>query len=151
MGNIRDRLSISMSRGADFRGVLLKSLGLAILCTLFTVPYFHHLLSVSFKAQDRFLMSSDFYVVLITELFLLFITCFLSAIVGFSFCHKYQLPGFGDLRRFTETIPLLLVLGAVMGGLTYLIFDRHFFLHLPSILSKRYFISCLMPLQGSLY
>ena len=70
-----------MSRGADFRGVLLKSLGLAILCTLFTVPYFHHLLSVSFKAQDRFLMSSDFYVVLITELFLLFITCFLSAIV----------------------------------------------------------------------
>jgi hypothetical protein len=136
MGNIIDRLFISMTRGEDLRSVLLKSLGLAILCTLSTVPYFHHLLSVSFKAQNRFLMSYDFNVVLISELFLLFITCFLSAFVGFSFCHKYQLPGIGDFRQFIETIPLLLVLGTVIGGLTYLIFDRHFFYISPASYPK---------------
>ena len=144
MGNIRHKLSISMTRGADFRGVLLKSLCLAILCTLFTAPYFHHLLSVSFKTQDRFLMLSDFHAVLIMELSLLFIVCLLSAIVGFTYSIKFQLPGFGDLRRFTETIPLLLLVGVVMGGLTYLIFDRHFFYISPASYPKDilYLVSC---------
>ena len=144
MRNIRHKLSISMTGGADFSGVLLKSLSLAILCTLFTAPYFHHLLSVSFKTQDRFLMHSDFHAVLIMELSLLFIICFLSAIVGFSYSIKFQLPGFGDLRRFTETIPLLLLVGVVMGGLTYLIFDRHFFYISPASYPKDilYLVSC---------
>ena len=144
MGNIRHKLSISMTGGADFRGALLKSLCLAILCTLFTAPYFNHLLSVSFKTQDRFLMHSDFHTVLIMELSLLFIVCLLSAIVGFSYSIKFQLPGFGDLRGFTETIPLLLLVGVVMGGLTYLIFDRHFFYISPASYPKDilYLVSC---------
>jgi len=115
-----------MTRGVDSHRVVFKSLGLALLCTLVTVPYFHHLLSASLKTQGR-VISTDLNTVLITQLFLLFIVCLLSAVIGFSFSKRLELPGFGDPGRLNETAPLLLVIGGVMGALTYLVFDRYFF------------------------
>jgi len=133
-----------MTGGADFKDVLVKALSLAILCTLFAVPYFHYLLSVSLKNQGRFLMHADLPAVLFMELSLLFIICLLSAIVGFSYSEKFKLPGFVDFSRFTETLPILLLTGVVMGGLTYLVFDRHFFYISPESYPKDilYLVSC---------
>ncbi len=131
MSKKRQNLSSLMTSGADIREVLLKSLCLATLCVIFTVPYFYHMLSVSMKTQAQFSMPHGFFTVLSLESILLFFVCFLSSISGFSFSGRFQLPGFGDLRRFRETFPALLIVAVVVGGLTYLIFDRHFFYMSP--------------------
>lgn len=122
-----NRPSPLMPEGVDFRRVFFKSLGLAALCTLFTIPYFKHLLFVSFKARDPVAMPLDFNGVLITQSFILFVVCFLSAMAGFLFSKRLGLPGFGDPGRFGKTAPLLFGTALVMGSLTYLLFDRYFF------------------------
>ena len=114
-----------MTRGADIRDVLMKSSILAVLSTLFAVPYFHYLIfTVPLKGYLPTNIGLRGF--LFAELFLLFIICFLSSVAGFSFSKRLGLPGFGDISRFTRFIPLLLVLGAVMTALSYFLFDRHF-------------------------
>lgn len=147
MSNKRHKISIAMTGGANIRKVLLQSLTLAILCVLFTVPYFYHLLSVSLKTLDHLSMPSNFLTVMGMDLFLLFIACLLSAIAGFSFSKKQQLPGFGDPRRIKETFPLLLMVAATVGILTYLFFDRHFFYISPESYPKNTLYLIAYPLK----
>jgi len=120
-----------MTSGADIREVLKKSLCLASLCVLFTVPYVYHMLSVSMKTQANLPMTQGVFTVMSLELFLLFVVCFLSSISGFSFSRRFQLPGLGDIRRFKETFPFLLVTATVVGIITYVLFDRQFFFISP--------------------
>ncbi len=136
MSTKRQQFSSLMTSGVDIRGVLLKSLCLATLCVVFTVPYFYHMLSVSMKTQTQFSMPHDFFTVMSLELILLFFVCFLSAMSGFSFSTRFQLPGVGDLHRFKETFPVLLIVAVVVGGFTYLFFDRHFFYMSPESYPK---------------
>ena len=125
MGELRHRISRSLTRGADMRGVLLKSLALAICSTVFAVPYFHHLIFLS-PVTAPLLLSLGLRGFLFIELFMLFILCLLCAMVGFSFSERRGLPGFGDTTRFVRSVPLLLLLGAVMTAISYLFFDRFF-------------------------
>ncbi len=127
MSTKRQKISSLMTSGVDIREVLWKSLCLAALCVIFTVPYVYHMLSVSTKSPAQFPMPHDFFAIMSLELTLLFFVCFISSISGFSFSNRFQLPGVGDLRRFKETFPVLLIVAVVVGGLTYLLFDRHFF------------------------
>jgi hypothetical protein len=115
-----------ITRGADMRGVLAKSLVLAIASTLFTLPYFHHLISeVSYR--ERLPQSTDSFIILLTQLLLLFILTFLSAMVGFSFSSRYKLHGLGDPRALVSSLPLVVAGGAVITVLSYFFFDRFFF------------------------
>jgi len=61
------------------------------------------------------------------DLVLLFTACLLSSVAGFSFSKKQQLPGFGDPRRLKENGPFFVVTGVMVGILTFLFFDRHFY------------------------
>ncbi|MBW1943241.1 MAG: hypothetical protein JRJ51_10460 [Deltaproteobacteria bacterium] len=126
MGELRERFSALMTGGADMRGVLLKAFSLSILCTLFTAPYFHYLLFLS-PAQTTLPLKLNLKGFLVTQLFLLFIICLLSSIVGLSFSRKLELPGIGDWQHFKKSIPYLFLLGAVMTILSYYAFDRYFF------------------------
>ena len=114
-----------MTRGADMRGVLVKSSALATACTLFTFPYFHYLI---FIVLDRYRLPTGLgpWGLLFSQLLLLFIVCLLAAMVGFSFSKRFGLPGFGDWRHLARTIPFLLVLAVGMITLSYLFFDRYF-------------------------
>lgn len=115
-----------ITRGTDIRGVLAKSLVLAIASTLFTLPYFHHLISeVSYR--QRLPQSTDSFIILLTQLLLLFILTFLSAMVGFSFSSRYKLHGLGDPRALVSSLPLVVAGGAVITVLSYFFFDRFFF------------------------
>ncbi len=115
-----------ITRGTDMRGVLAKSLALAIASTLFTLPYFHHLISeVSYR--ERLPQSADSFIILLTQLLLLFILTFLSAMVGFSFSSRYKLHGLGDPRALVSSLPLVVAGGAVITVLSYFFFDRFFF------------------------
>ena len=126
MGELRERISAAMTGGADMRWVLLKSFALSLLCTLFTAPYFHHLLLLP-PVQRALAVGLVHHRYLYMQLFLLFIICLLSAIVGFSFSRKLELPGLGDIARLKDSISFLLLLGAAMTALSYFLFDRYFY------------------------
>jgi hypothetical protein len=115
-----------ITRGTDMRGVLAKSLALAIASTLFTLPYFHYLIS-EISYRQRLPQSADSFIILLTQLLLLFILTFLSAMVGFSFSNRYKLHGFGDPRALVSSLPLVVAGGAVITVLSYFFFDRFFF------------------------
>ncbi len=115
-----------ITRGTDMRGVLSKSLVLAVASTLFTLPYFHYLIS-EISYRQRLPQSADSFVILLTQLLLLFILTFLSAMVGFSLSNRYNLHGLGDPRALVSSLPLVVAGGAVITVLSYFIFDRSFF------------------------
>ena len=115
-----------ITRGTDMRVVLSKSLALAIASTLFTLPYFHHLIS-EISYRQRLPQSTDSLTLLLTQLLLLFILTFLSAMVGFSFSNRYQLHGLGDPSALVSSLPLVVAGGAVITVLSYFFFDRSFF------------------------
>lgn len=108
------------------RGVLLKAFPLALLCTLFTAPYFHHLLFLS-PVKSALTLKFELKGFLGLQLFLLFIICLLSSMVGFSFSKKLALPGIGDWQHFKGTASYLLLLGVVITILSYHVFDRYFY------------------------
>jgi hypothetical protein len=137
-----------MTRGADMRRVMVKSSALAILATLFTLPYFHYLI-FSVPDEGRFLKGINPWDLLLTQLFLLFIVCFLSATVGFSFSKRFALPGFGDPRRFIPSIPFLLMVGGGMIGASYLLFDRYFLEVSPVSYPKDALYLISLPLKGA--
>jgi hypothetical protein len=115
-----------ITRGTDMLGVLAKSLALAIAATLFTLPYFHYLIS-EISYRQGLTQSADSFIILLTQLLLLFILTFLSAMVGFSFSNRYKLHGLGDPRALVSSLPLMVAGGAVITGLSYFFFDRFFF------------------------
>lgn len=125
--DLRKRISHSMTGGVPLKGVLLKSLGLSLICTLLTAPYFCHLLAITFRTHGHFSVQADFNILFVSELFMLFLVCFLSSVAGFSFTKKMGLPGMGDAAGFFKTLPLILFSGVLMAGLSYLLFDRLFF------------------------
>jgi hypothetical protein len=112
--------------GTDMRGVLSKSLALASASALFTLPYFHYLIS-EISYRQRLPQNNDAFIILLTQLLLLFILTFLSSMVGFSFSNRYKLHGLGDPRALVSTLPLVVAGGAVITALSYFFFDRFFF------------------------
>jgi len=148
MTEIKHRVFASMTRGADMRGVLVKSASLAVFSTLFTVPYFHYLI-FTLPVKSDLAINLGLRGLLFIELFFLFIICFLSSIVGFSFSNRLELPGFGDKTGFVHSIPLLLALGAVMTVLSYFLFDRYFFKISPASYPKDVLYLLMYPFKAA--
>jgi hypothetical protein len=115
-----------LTRGTDMPRILVQSLVLAIASTLFTLPYFLHLIS-DISYRQRLPHSADSLVILFTQLLLLFILTFLSAMVGFSFQKRYKLNGLGDPRALVSSLPLVVAGGMLLTVLSYFFFDRFFY------------------------
>lgn len=129
-------------------GVFLKSLVLAICSTLSAIPYFYHLIFLA-PIANPFLLSLGLRGSLFVKLLILFILSLLSAIVGFSYSEKRGLAGFGDKISFIRSIPLLLLLGAIMIALSYLLFDRFFFEISPASYPKDLLFLISFPFKGA--
>ena len=115
-----------MTRGVNIRWAILVSFGMASLSTLFTLPYFHYLLFTALKSK-WFSASSICWSLLFTQLFLLFIICFLSFLVGLVFTKRINLPGLGNRNNIVRSLPFLLIIGMALIGMSYFFFDRHFY------------------------
>jgi len=137
MGDIRYKLSASLTAGAEIRRVFIKSLALSVCCTLSAIPYFYHLLFIApMIAMASLPLGIGLRGFLFMELFILFLLCLLSALVGFSFSERRGLPGFGDKIRFKQALPSLILVGATMTTLSILFFDRFFFTLSPASYPK---------------
>lgn len=129
------------------REVFIKSSALALLSTLFSVPYFHYMLFVV-ADQRRFAEGFDPWGFLYGELFVLFLICLLAAMVGFSLSIRLGLPGFGDPGELFRSIPWLLALAFGMIVLSYFLFDRYFFEISPISYPKKSIYLLSLPFKG---
>jgi hypothetical protein len=146
---IWQRVFVAVTRGADMRGVLTRSVVLSICCTLFTLPYFHYLIFVA-RGEGTLPSVVNPWGLLFTQLFLLFLLCLLSAMVGFSFSKRLGLPGLGHLKKVKEDISILLALGALVTLLSYFLFDRFFYRISPLSYPKEGLYLLFLPFKGAL-
>ena len=126
----------------------MKSSALAVSSIIVTLPYFHYMVFI-IQGQDHFAEYTSPWRFLLAELFLLFIICFLSSMVGFSFSKRYELPGVGDLRGFSDALAPLLFWASVMVFLSYFFFDRYFIELSPISYPEDGFYLIFFPLQGA--
>ncbi len=148
MREIWRRTFTSISHGVDVRIVLLRSTVLALLSILFTSVYFHYLL-FRIPHEIRISVSTGPWCLLATQLFLLFIICLLSCMVGMIFSTRLDLPGFGVEKDFIRFIPLLLLIALVMTAISYPIFDRRFYALSPASYPNDFMFLLFLPLKGA--
>lgn len=137
-----------MTQGLNIGTVLIKSMALSVLATFFTIPYFNYLIFEipSKRPLPEGLASLD---ILFTQLFLLFLICFLAALIGFTFCRRVGLPGFGDMNDLIRSIPFLLIIGFIMTAISYFFFDRHFIKLSPVSYPNHMLYLASYPLKGA--
>ena len=129
-------------------GVFFRSLVFAACSTLSAIPYLYHLIFLT-PIENPFLLSLGLGGSLFSGLLILITLSLLSAIVGFSYSEKRGLAGFGDKTGFIRYIPLLLLLGANMSALSYLLFDRFFFKISPASYPKDLIFLVSFPFKGA--
>ncbi|GEM_PF-969802 len=139
----------SMTAGADKREVVVKSLSLSLLAMLFTIPYFYYLV-VAVPAEIGSTENQGVWLFLVIELFMLFVLLFLSSVIGLSFSKRYDLPGFGDVKKFLKSIPILFVIGIVMIAVSFFFFDRFYFELSPQSYPGEYKYLLTLPFKGAL-
>ncbi len=135
-----------MSRGVEARHVVIQALSLALLSALFTSPYFYYLL-VNVHPVNGNQTKHIFWEILISQLFLVFIICLISAMVGLVYSKRYELMGLGDPKHLLESLPQLSALGIVLIVVSYFLFDRHFITISPISYPKDAFYLLILPLK----
>ena len=137
-----------MTGNVDMRGVIVKSGVLSVLGAIATIPYFHYLVfavGVSTPSAGR-----DGWTLLGLELVLVFILLFLSALIGFSFARRLDLPGIGDVRAWLRGLPLLIGGGLILVAVSYFTFDRYFLMISPTSFPDETAYLLAIPFKGAL-
>jgi hypothetical protein len=149
MGNrLLSRTLHRMTEGVEMKGVVIKSTLFALLSAFSTIPYFHYLLS--FSIESTTLMPDGATGFLAFEIFLVFLITLLSALVGFSFSDRYSLPGLGKPGDLIRSLPILALLGLLMVGVSYFLFDRSFYEISPASYPGYPGFLLTIPLKGAL-
>jgi hypothetical protein len=130
------------------REIINKALMLSILSVLFTVPYFHYLLFEAPRAHTLPTVSNPM-TLLMAELLLLFIICFLSSIIGLTFSERVGLEGFGEPLDWLRSLPILFLFGILMTGISYVLFDRQFIRISPVSYPDKWIYVITLPLKGA--
>ena len=123
MKELREKLSGSLTGGAAPGTVVRRSLLLGAAATLSALPYFHFLV---FSAPRTGAGVTDSWALLAGQASLLLLVCVLSAMVGLSFASRRDLPGLGDPVRLREEWKGLALIGAVLGAVSFILFDQWF-------------------------
>jgi hypothetical protein len=142
MKEIWERAFVSMTSGLELKEVVSKSAGLATLSAVVAIPYLYYLVFV-LSAADPLPWRDNLTHLFFTQFFLLYVILFLSSAAGFSFHKRRGIPGLLALEHPRRTIPTLLILGAGLSLVSYILFDRYFYRISPLSYPKdlRYLIS----------
>jgi len=148
MNELWNRAFGSMTRETDIRAVVVKSTVLAILAAGSAAGYFHYLVFVVSAGVAP--AGRDPLGFMTVELVLLGLVLFLSALIGFSFSARLDLPGFGKIREFFTALPVLIVGGIVMVALSYVVFDRYYFTMAPISFPRETVYLIAIPFKAAL-
>jgi hypothetical protein len=148
MNELWSRAFGSMTRQADIRAVVLKSAVLTVLAAGSAAGYFHYLVFVVSGGAAP--AGRDPWGFITLELVLLAFVLFLSALIGFSFSERLDLPGFGKVRGFLTALPVLIVGGIALVALSYLVFDRYYFTIAPVSFPRETVYLVAIPFKAAL-
>jgi hypothetical protein len=135
-----------MTGNVDIRGVVTKSAVLAALGVIATIPYFHYLV---FAASSAPIPGTDGWTLVAAQLVLVLILLFLSALIGFSFATRLDLPGLGEVRAWLKGLPILIPCGFFLVALSYFAFDRYFLLISPASFPTDPVYLAAVPFKGA--
>jgi hypothetical protein len=148
MNELWSRAFGSMTRQADIRSVVLKSAVLTVVAAGSAAGYFHYLVFVVSGGAAP--AGRDPWGFITLELVLLAFVLFLSALIGFSFSERLDLPGFGKVRGFLTALPVLIVGGIALVALSYLVFDRYYFTIAPVSFPRETVYLVAIPFKAAL-
>jgi hypothetical protein len=148
MNNLWHRVFSALTKGVDFHRVIINAFVFASVATLLTIPYFHYLITTVARGDLSGTIPGHHHF-LPLQLFLLFVICLLSAVVGFTFGKRYALPGFGASRRYIHDLPLLLAAGAALMIISCVFFDRYFYMLSPGSYPEGLLYLLVIPLKGA--
>jgi hypothetical protein len=123
MKELREKISGSLTGGAAPKTVVRSSVLLGAAATLSALPYFHFLVFHASRGDAR---GGDPWSLLAGQAALLLLLSVLSAMVGLSFAPRLGLPGLGDPARLREEWKGLVLVGAVLGAVSFILFDQWF-------------------------
>jgi hypothetical protein len=138
----------SMAPQVDTRTVIVKSTILTLCAAGSAVGYFHYLVFV--VSPGAAVPGGDPWTFLAIELVMLAFVLFLSALVGFSFSVRLDLPGFGQMREFLRALPIIIAGGIILVGISYVAFDRWFFAIAPISFPKETAYLVAFPFKAAL-
>lgn len=148
MNELWNRAFGSMTRQADIRPVVVKSTVLALLAAGSSIGYFHYLVFVVSGGSGP--AGRDPWTFITVELVLLALLLFLSALIGFSFSARLDLPGLGSVRELVFALPALIAGGIALVALSYVVFDRYYFMVAPSTFPRETVYLAAMPFKAAL-
>jgi len=137
-----------ISGGQKSRHVTLKSLVLAFPAALLAIPYFYFLL-FDFPRKGGDPGFGNAHAMLWGQSVMIFVICMLSAIGGIMFTKRLNLPGIGDASRWRNELPYLVGGGLTLMVITYLAFDRYFYLVSPESYPDLSLYMILLPFKGA--
>ncbi len=149
MREVREKISRALTRGAVPRSVGIRSVLLGLAATLAALPYFYSLLSGPLDTPAG-ISRPALWEVLAGQAVLLFLVCFLSAMVGLAFAPRQGLPGWGDPSRLRKELCGLALLGAGMAVVSYVGFDRWFYPMAPFAYPETLLQALSLPFKGAL-
>ncbi|MEW6095346.1 MAG: hypothetical protein AB1567_02290 [bacterium] len=104
-----------------------KGLILSEVCVIASLPYLYYMYFIGMREiiLKKFLPKHLPYLV-IHDVWYIFIATFLCGVCGFGWSKKYGLCGFGSFLDFKKDWLKLLIIGGVIGILSYQFFDKPF-------------------------
>jgi len=147
MKELREKISGSLTGGAAPGTVLRRSLLLGGAATLSSFPYLHFLV---FSASRTAGPGTDPWALLAGQSFLLLLICVLSAMVGLAFASRRGLPGLGKPETLREEWKGLALIGAVLGAVSFILFDQWFARVSPSAYPQSPAVLLSIPFKTSL-
>jgi hypothetical protein len=138
----------SMTERADIRSVIVRSTVLTILAAGSAAGYFHYLVFVVSGGVAP--AGHDPWTFMTVELVLLAFVLFLSALIGFSFSERFDLPGLGRLGGFFRALPLLVAGGVGLVAISYFVFDRYFLVVAPVCFPREPLYLATIPFKTAL-
>ncbi len=137
---------VYMTRNTDMKSVLVKSAFITGAALFFSLPYFHfHTLAVMDK--KLFQQTFNYHGFLFSQLFMLFVLCFLCALIGFSFSKRLETPGIGDWQKLIQSFWNLLAIGLGIIFLSYFLFDRFLIKIAPHAYPREYMYLLALPFK----
>ncbi len=121
-----------------FKTAPARAFWLGLISAVAAVPYFYYLAAKVMPLSGAVYGKSAWFLIL-PQVMLLFLLCFLCSLGGYLFFRRQKLPGFGSLSRLAKDIPILAACGLVLTGASYFLFDRYFFTLSPVSYPENFF------------
>lgn len=129
-----------------------KGLILSQICVIASLPYYYYMYFIGMREiiLKTFLPKHLPYL-MIFDVWYVFIVTFLCGLCGFAWSKKYGLCGFGSFLDFKKHWLKLLIIGGLIGVISYYFFDKPFRSMAPSYYPTNPLWALIIPINSAFF